>query len=692
MNYQAWYNQLVAGGYQGSYDDFIALIQAGDVVTYEAGMVTAYGAAVEGGYTGTYADFCAQQAQYAENAAYVADTMQALEHKLDAVTPGTEALLEQIEQAAASAPAELTAVTGSIASLYNGTATYKAGDYCFYNDSLYRCKTAIDTPEPDFVAAHWEKAKMADDMQESVADLKSALGDFTPTTTTQFSSTDRYSINSLGKIQSAGSARLDYGVYCAPVENSKRYKITAHDTSGDYVYSFFNDVPTTSSAAYNNTRYAVSDPFFVAPINGYVAFRSSFTMTDEAVTFVTANDVVARAGIAALDGRIDGVDAHVDAVEGMVNDVLENAMFTEDVDSSDYTLHNDVFIKADGSETQSELWQYAEYAIPSNATKLIVAAYAGQTARLWVLKNDSGTVVGYSSDTSSVNLKTEVIDLANYVGATKLFVNDRKSGSLSISYQYVTKKINGDDVYVGGVSLSEAIASTNPLEGKILVCVGDSITAGADMDSPGYTNNPNITVYKCDTSGVFSQQTTEIRMTYGYQIASRNHMTFYNGGVSGSTMQGLSDRNGFSLENGRYTKLPDNLDYLLIWFGWNDNAYGTLGAITDTTNESYYGGYNVVLPYLINKYPYAKIGLIVPFGATAGHREAVRLLGDKWGLAVWDNYQGGTPLYFGKESSVGVEESVVTANRAKFQANGAHPNYKGHAQLADMIEAWLKSI
>jgi hypothetical protein len=176
VNYQAWYNQLVAGGYQGSYDDFIALIQAGDVVTYEAGMVTAYGAAVEGGYTGAYADFCAQQAQYAENAAYVAETMQALEHKLDAVTPGTEALLEQIEQAAASAPAELTAVTSSIASLYNGTATYKAGDYCFYNDSLYRCKTAIDTPEPDFVAAHWEKAKMADDMQESVADLKSANG------------------------------------------------------------------------------------------------------------------------------------------------------------------------------------------------------------------------------------------------------------------------------------------------------------------------------------------------------------------------------------------------------------------------------------------------------------------------------------------------------------------------------------
>ena len=109
-------------------------------------------------------------------------------------------------------------------------------------------------------------------------------------------------------------------------------------------------------------------------------------------------------------------------------------------------------------------------------------------------------------------------------------------------------------------------------------------------------------------------------------------------------------------------------------------------------NDTFYGGYNVVLPYLINKYPYAKIALIVPFGTDAGHRDAVRQLGDKWGLAVWDNYQGGTPLYYGKEDSVGVNASIVTANRAKFQANGAHPNYKGHTQLADMLEHFMQGI
>lgn len=43
-----------------------------NLATYDAGIVTAYGAAVRGGYTGTYEDFCAQQANYASTAAAVA--------------------------------------------------------------------------------------------------------------------------------------------------------------------------------------------------------------------------------------------------------------------------------------------------------------------------------------------------------------------------------------------------------------------------------------------------------------------------------------------------------------------------------------------------------------------------------------------------------------------------------------------
>ena len=237
------------------------------------------------------------------------------------------------------------------------------------------------------------------------------------------------------------------------------------------------------------------------------------------------------------------------------------------------------------------------------------------------------------------------------------------------------------------------INKENKLSGKILCCVGDSITEGTDMDEDGKTNRPSIFNYQWNTdSKSWVLKESGVLKMYGYQIAERNRMVFYNGGVSGSTMQGLSDKNGFSLADGRYTKLPDNIDYLTIFFGWNDAAYGALGTIDDTENTSFYGGFNVVLPYLIEKYPYTKIALIVPFGTTTDHREAVRQLGNKWGVAVFDMFQGGTPLYYNKEDSVGVESSILASNKEKFQANGAHPNFRGHKQIADMLEAFLRSI
>lgn len=59
--------------------------------TYTAGYVTAYGAAVRGGYTGTYEEFCAEQAEFAENAAAVAQAKE-----------DVETMQGQVEQAAAT--------------------------------------------------------------------------------------------------------------------------------------------------------------------------------------------------------------------------------------------------------------------------------------------------------------------------------------------------------------------------------------------------------------------------------------------------------------------------------------------------------------------------------------------------------------------------------------------------------------
>ena len=214
----------------------------------------------------------------------------------------------------------------------------------------------------------------------------------------------------------------------------------------------------------------------------------------------------------------------------------------------------------------------------------------------------------------------------------------------------------------------------NPLEGKILVTVGDSITEGADMDPAGFA--PDGT-----------------RMTYGWQIAQRNNMTFYNRGISGTTMQHIEGKaNCFSTEGGRYTQLPDEIDYLTIFFGWNDAHFGNLGTIKDRVNTTYYGGYNVVLPYLIEKYPDARICLIVPFGGTVEHRDAVRQLANKWGVACFDLCGPGTPFLYTKEEEVGVDPWVVSFRHKQYFARGCHPGYKGHCLMGRALEHFLRGI
>ena len=231
---------------------------------------------------------------------------------------------------------------------------------------------------------------------------------------------------------------------------------------------------------------------------------------------------------------------------------------------------------------------------------------------------------------------------------------------------------------------------SNILAGKVLVTIGDSITYGADMNMEpnGLIENPG------PDEGKYK--------SYGWQIAQRNNMIFYQKGISGSTMQGavnpngtdkgdISKKNGFSKENGRYTKLPEDIDFLTIMFGWNDAAYGTLGTINDTTNETYCGGFNVVLPYLIHKYPYTTIVLIVPFGTTTAHRQAVRDMAQKWGVGCFDMCANDLPFYYSEESDdVAVNAEIKKLRIELNQVNGAHPGYQGHYAIGTRLEDYLR--
>lgn len=53
----------------------------------------------------------------------------------------------------------------NIAEGYSSSSVYSEGDYCLYNNVLYRCKTDILSPEA-WDSTHWEAASLADDVQD----------------------------------------------------------------------------------------------------------------------------------------------------------------------------------------------------------------------------------------------------------------------------------------------------------------------------------------------------------------------------------------------------------------------------------------------------------------------------------------------------------------------------------------------
>ena len=478
-----------------------------------------------------------------------------------------------------------------------------------------------------------------------------------------------YTINASGRI----TAHNNYQAYSVAIGEISEIIVNHCE-----IYGYYNTIPAVNVDAIDLTRHWGAENIEIDAISG----------TKYIVVIVTT-----ASGYTVSAKNADSRETVLDMVEELgnkYNDIIEQ--------NGGYTVLTGVktaghWITYSGEDRENSAWNYYTYTGDFGGKTFDITTKAGSNARSAIFYDSSNNILGTSPAQSSVETRTERVTAP--IGTVKI-ITDTNDINNNPTVKELFDAISSDIVFYDNKSLSNIIetleSQKGPLYGKVICCCGDSITFGTDMDEEGFTDESDAIVYQSDANGNFAQITNNFRMTWNWTIANRNAMTLYNAGVGGSTMQGMSNHNGFSLENGRYTKLPDEIDYLLIWFGWNDTAYGTLGTIDDATNESYYGGYNVVIPYLQNKYPYAKIALIVPFGCDAEHRNAVRQLGNKWGLAVWDNYQSGTPLYYGKEDSVGVKASVVYENRTKFQANGAHPNHYGHKQLGDMIEEFLKGI
>lgn len=239
----------------------------------------------------------------------------------------------------------------------------------------------------------------------------------------------------------------------------------------------------------------------------------------------------------------------------------------------------------------------------------------------------------------------------------------------------------------------------NVLYGKKYVSCGDSFTHG---DTTGMTDSNGNTGIN---SAEFFDSEWDMYKTYGWWIARRNAMNFSNLGVNGGVMALLKRYVDGDIDNPNqnqpfsyqiYKDIPDDTDYLTIWYGINDSYATYLGTIDDTTNKTFYGAWNVVLPYLIEHHPYMKIGIIITNFGAPEYRQAVREVATKWGIPYLDMMgDKQVPMMGGgKESSVGVCQDAVDLRNSIFKIanNNIHPTIKAHEYQSTFIEDFLRRL
>lgn len=252
------------------------------------------------------------------------------------------------------------------------------------------------------------------------------------------------------------------------------------------------------------------------------------------------------------------------------------------------------------------------------------------------------------------------------------------------------------------------IESSNILFGKKLCVCGDSFTAG---DFTGYVDKEGHSGYNSDAwdadaianvwNGNNFVTSVGCWRTYGYHIAKRNQMKYYNQGINGSTLayHNSTEYTYFSrpVDHSRYTNIPNDADYIVIWFGINDsNKDIPIGTISDDVNTTFYGAWNIVLSYIIEHHPLAKIGIVVTNYADVAYREATIASAKKWGIPYLDIMgDANVPLINGgKDASIELSDTAKNLRNATFciSESNIHPTPYCHEYESTFIENWLRTL
>lgn len=267
------------------------------------------------------------------------------------------------------------------------------------------------------------------------------------------------------------------------------------------------------------------------------------------------------------------------------------------------------------------------------------------------LQSDAGYLTDYTkSDCDVISASTEYA-IADY------------SVVSIVGEHTITYKVDGSVRYASEEEVT-AIKQTNPLYGKKVTCIGDSLCYGQGF-SGGY----------CTVLGELEKDTTFINKGVGGAKIASNH-------ASGGS---------WWIEN-QLSSVADDTDYIICEGYVNDYLTGCpLGEISSGYNAAldtttFYGGMESLCKKLVNDYTGKRSGFIIThshYSTDATYDNslyitAIRECCGKWGIPYLDLSSIITPL--------------ITNYKNTFYSDGLHYNESGYRRITPAIREWIKTL
>ena len=214
------------------------------------------------------------------------------------------------------------------------------------------------------------------------------------------------------------------------------------------------------------------------------------------------------------------------------------------------------------------------------------------------------------------------------------------------------------------VNIDSKINNNNILYGKTIVGLGDSLMYGMGLDR----DKPWLAL-----------------------CGIKNNMKYYNCGINGKKIAGTDGiANEFEtlLQN---NNVPDEIDYIVIDGGANDNANGiSIGESTDTTVTTFKGAMNVLIQKILDKYPTAKILFLTNYSRYPGDINFVDAMIERceyYSIPCFDNFRK-SGINFLNPDNFHTKRNLIFEN----QQYKKHFSETGYEYLLPIYENLLKGI